>query len=245
MPHLRSESFAVGVQQLLELSGCQQAAQRHAPEVVDEDIFRADQAIPLRPETHRIIVILEHADVVLLVERTDSLVGLAPDREAEHDEHRDLESLSRVPVGVLAGEPFELGVGAIGGLDLGLVADPVRHRPDRPDPRVVEVPDQPREPTMGHDRVIIEEDESVSRRQREPLVVRRREPSVGLVAHHPDEREAIRQLVEVGQQLLPRAIVHDDQLVVGVVGVREHALQAELAEDEIVSRDHDDADARV
>ena len=78
---LAPESFAVGLQQLLELSGCQQTAQRDAPEVVDEDIFGADQAIPLRPETHRIIVILEHGDVVLLVERTDSLVGLAPHRE--------------------------------------------------------------------------------------------------------------------------------------------------------------------
>ena len=110
------------------------------------------------------------------------------------------------------GESFELAVGAIGGLDLGLVADPVRHRPDRPDLRVVEVSNQPREPTVWHDRVIIEEDESVSRRLRESLVIRRREPPVGLVAHHPDEREAIRQLVEIGQQLLPRAIVHDDQL---------------------------------
>ena len=89
------ESFAVGLQQLLELSGCQQTAQRHAPEVVDEDIFRAHQAIPFRPETHRIIVILEHGDVVLLVERTDSLVGPAPHREAEHGEHRDFETHSR------------------------------------------------------------------------------------------------------------------------------------------------------
>ena len=164
MPVLRRNRSRLACEQLLVLSRCQQTAQRHAPEVVDEDIFGADQTIPLRPETHRIIVILEHANLVLLVERTDSLVGLAPDREAEHDEHRDFEALPGVPVGVLAGEPLELGVRAIGGLDPRLVADPVRHRPDRSDLRVVEVSDQPREPATGHDRVVIEEDESVSRR---------------------------------------------------------------------------------
>ncbi len=242
---LAPESFAVVIQQFLELPGSQQTAQRYSPEVVDEGVFRADQAIPSRPKTHRIIVILEHADVILLVERADSLVGLAANREAEHDEHGDLEALSRVRVRVFAGEPFELGVGSIAGLDLGLVADPVRYRPDRPDPRVVEVTDQPREPAKGHDCIVVEQDESVSRRQREPLVVRSREPPVGLVAHDPDGRRVIRQLVEVGQQILRRAIVHDDQLVVGVVGVREHALEAELAEHEIVPSDHDDADARV
>src|SRR5689334_18255773 len=100
---LALESFTIGLQQLLGLSGCQQTAQRYAAEVVDEDIFRANQAIPFRPETHRIIVILEHGDAILLVERTDSLVGFAPEREAEHSEHRDFESLSLVTGGALAG----------------------------------------------------------------------------------------------------------------------------------------------
>ena len=203
---LAFESVTIGVQQLLELSGWQQAAQGRAPEVVDEDIFRANQAIPFGLETHRIVIVFEHSDTILLIERADSLVSFAPHGEAKHGKHRNLKLRLRVCLAILPGKSFELAIAAIRRLDLGLVADPVRHRPDRPDLRVVEVSNQPREPTVWHDRVIIEEDESVSGRLREPLVIRRREPPVGLVAHHPDEREAIRQLVEIGQQLPPEPL---------------------------------------
>ena len=67
--------------------------------MVDEDILGAHQAIPPGLETHRIIVILERTEIVPLVERAHTLVGLTPHREAEHGQHRDLEALARVLAG--------------------------------------------------------------------------------------------------------------------------------------------------
>ena len=62
----------------------------------------------------------------------------------------------------LAGELDHLAIGPVRGIDLGLVAAPVRGRADEADLGPVEMRREARQPAGRNDRVVVEDDEDVA-----------------------------------------------------------------------------------
>ena len=125
---------AVRVEDRAVLPRGPEPADRRLPEVMHEHVLGADDAIARLTHAHRVVVVFEQADLEALVERSDRLPDLAPHRRAEHRHRPDVEQLARMRRHVRARERAQLAVGAIRGVDLGLVAGAIRHRPEQADP---------------------------------------------------------------------------------------------------------------
>ena len=101
--------------------------------MVDEGVVGADRLVSGCVCAHRVVVVLERPDLELRVQRPDSLVGVAPHREAEHGHSWDVQGHAVLLRGEQPGVIEALTPGLVGGLDLRLVADPVRDRSHQPD----------------------------------------------------------------------------------------------------------------
>src|SRR5262249_16867188 len=158
----RLPSRTVRVIDVAILAGRSEPADRRLAEVVHEDVLGARDPVSRLPHAHRVIVVLEEADFETLIERTDRVPHLTPQRRAKHDHCADVEQLARMRLHVLTREAIELAVGGVRNLDFGLVAGPVRHGPKQSDSRVGKMIHDTLEPTLGDDGVVVEQDHDVA-----------------------------------------------------------------------------------
>ena len=82
------------------------------------------------------VVVLEHPGAEALVERSHGLPGLPACGRAEEREHRDRERLAVVSPHPLGGLRGQIREAAVADVDLRLVRDRVRDRPDEAELRI-------------------------------------------------------------------------------------------------------------
>jgi hypothetical protein len=111
-------------------------------------------------------------------------VRVAAHGDAEHRRGDDLRPLARVLERAPAGGVEEASPRRVVGLDLGLVADPVRDRPGQPDVGVSQVVEQARQPAGGDQRVVVQQHQVLAAREGQPLVAGGGEPDVTAVQEH-------------------------------------------------------------
>ena len=86
--------------------------------------------------------------------------------------------------------------------------------------------DQARQPSRRDQRVVVQQHQHVAARERQALVAGPREARVAGVQHQAHVGVGGRELVQVARCAVARAVVDHDQLVAGVLGAGEHALEA-------------------
>src|SRR3977135_3006600 len=74
---------AVFIEQRIITAILYQFLESSLPEMMNKDIGRAHNAVPLRFHSLRVIIILEHADPELLIERPYLIVCIPPERHAK------------------------------------------------------------------------------------------------------------------------------------------------------------------
>src|SRR5689334_3112188 len=82
---------------------------------------------------HREIVVLEHADLIVLVEPAGLVPELPPQQRAEHRQYGDVEAPSAIRSPEVGRELFHLYEVAIPCVDLRFVARIIRNRTHQPD----------------------------------------------------------------------------------------------------------------
>ena len=179
----------IGMEQVAILTGLGQPSYRRLAEVMDEHILGARDAEPRCPDPHRQVVIFEESDVKPGVERPGRVPYRAPQRGTEQRGGTDVERLTREAARVLTRKLLELTVGAIRHADFGLVAGAVRGCPDETDPFIAEVRDQPVQPAVDRNGVIVEKDDDVGARQRGATIRRFGKAGVG---RHTDRFALVR-----------------------------------------------------
>ena len=80
---IRMEDFAI--------LPIRQFPDRSLAEVVDENIFSADDAVSSRAHAHRVIVVFEHPDFKSFIQRSDLLIDFTSHCDAEHRQSSDIE----------------------------------------------------------------------------------------------------------------------------------------------------------
>ena len=184
----------VGPQDPRILAAGNEVAEGRLAEMVHDGVLDASQLIAGLPGALGVVVVLEQPDLIALIQRPDVQIGLAAHRKAEHRRRSHLEPAPRVLGGSASSEVEELAPGAVIGLNLGLVADPVGDGADQPTAGFAEMRKQPESQPRCDHRVVIEEDEILAAGQAEALVAGRREAHVLTVEQDPNPRVLLGEL---------------------------------------------------
>jgi len=212
MPFVRVE-FAVSRQCSAVIDAISDEAS--ASEVVDEDV--AGDRIPIARKgcSNAEIVILEIPCAEALVERADLDDQVFPEQHAETDQAPSLDAAAAVflPEGAcVVVEPVDRVV--IDGLHSLDAADVVGHRPDDACVRhAMQAFQNPREPPLRRDGVVVEQEDELACSGPDPLVTALREAEVPAVL---DELNVAILLDELSQPLdgsVLRPVVDEDDLM--------------------------------
>jgi len=186
-PHFKvplgPEALEVALQQPLGVDAL--ADECPAAEMVHERILRDEQPVASGTHAHGEVIILEGPDAEGLIQQADTLESGALDEQAEADEPNGLGGAAAVPPrqpGSEGGELARFGVGHIQELIADhVVAVGTDHA------HIVGALGASRqaiEPALGHQRVVVEQDDVVAGGGLDALVHALREAQVLLVADH-------------------------------------------------------------
>ena len=123
--------------------------------VVDEDVLSTDESVVVGLHAAGVVIILEGAQAEAFIEGADLVKRPPAHRYAEHGRYRDIEVFAVSSHGILLCERFHLLDGLVLSLNQGLVASPVGDRANHADLRIIQMAQQCRQPTEGHDGVIV------------------------------------------------------------------------------------------
>ena len=136
-PPLRLPPLTIRGEQIAVAASGDQVPEGRITEVMDKHVLCTDDPKASLAHAHRVVIVLQQADLKLLIDRSDALVDIPPHRQAEHRQHADVEKFAFVRSRIFSGEPHKLAVGAVGYFDLCLVTDAVGDRANQPDTRVL------------------------------------------------------------------------------------------------------------
>jgi hypothetical protein len=191
--------------------------------VVDIDVPYPLHGVAGGLQAEGVVLILEHADLIPLIEEAEPLEDVAAQRCAEHRQHPDRYPFPLVRHRLLPGHADKLAIGLVRHVDLCLVAGPVCRRADETETWILQVAGEAGQPAVGDHRVVVEEDEQFPVRRGQRLVVVFGEAESLFIAQRADMRVLPGKGVQVFRSTVGRGIVDDDELVIRVVGVGEDA----------------------
>src|SRR5690348_10888423 len=111
--------------------------------MMDEDVLGADHAIARATNSHGVVIVFKKPYFKALVQRTDALVNLTPQRGAKHGRGADVKAHSLVTTHVMLREADELSPGPIRGFNLRLVTGAIRDGAHQTNCGIRQVPYQP------------------------------------------------------------------------------------------------------
>src|SRR5262245_3968566 len=109
---------------------------------MNEYILGADDALAGPANAQRKVIVLEHADVEALVEHADLVEKRAPEHDAEHRQHLDIEAPARAGGRIALREPVHAFQSVVIDFNPGFVSGPVGHGPDEADLGILEMTKQ-------------------------------------------------------------------------------------------------------
>jgi hypothetical protein len=243
---LLSESLLVVLQKPLRVDAV--ALERPAAEVVDEQVMGDSQLKTGTAGALGQVVVVEEPQAEPFIQSTDRLVDPPLHEKAEPRELAHREPLPSVLFSPSACEYMHLIHILVGRLlhPLGR-GDVVGHRPGEAHVRPrVDQSDKLVEPGIGHDHVIVQQNEILAPCDPQSLVDRGGEAEVPSVA---DDRHRHRRSVldpgEVGRATIGGTVVDDDQFP-GLARVPDQGGEAEAREPELAAaRDNDGSKTRT
>src|SRR6185503_6794535 len=108
----------VGAQDAAVLAAGDQVAEGGLAEMVDDNVLDAALLVAGGAGAVGVVVVLQQADLIALVERAEPQERLAPQRQAVHRRRAQLQPVAGELVGPAGGEIEELSPAAVIGLDL-------------------------------------------------------------------------------------------------------------------------------
>src|SRR5579871_2630448 len=153
---------------------------------MDERVAGADDAQTSGLDTMRVVVVFKHPHAECFVERSDQLERRSPHRDTKHREHVNVGDPAIMRSRTLAGKRLHLRPRAVSRVDKGFVARGVRHWSHQANVRIGERTNEPGEPALRYDRVVVEKYNDLAGSAPNALIVRRGKTHVRLVAYDAD-----------------------------------------------------------
>ena len=190
--------------------------------MMHEGVFRHRGTVAGADGAAAVIVVFEAAHAKLLVKQADLFDDLPADEHAEADDPLLGHAFSVVQSAVVPGEPVEVAQVRIAHRYFLCSADAIRAGADDSAPRLaLQGPQEPVQPTGGHNHVVIEQQDLLAARGANALVAGRRVTSIVAVLNQTD----VAQRAEVLDRAVRRAVVHHDDLV-RLIGSKSNTFEA-------------------